>query len=202
MKSGMVSGARLISPYYPLLLPALIIGAGQAGIVRARWWRWLVWIVLGVAFPVVILTPARPLWPARTVLTKLASLKPGNRPISRALEVYTVYAWRPDPMSEMRAQLPADLAVVGFLGTPDDIDMSFWRPFGHKQVKHLLVTDSAAEIRKRDIHYAVVSQFCLSAKGVKLEDWRKSTDAELIGSATFVQKIAEGPQTWHIARFP
>ena len=29
MKTGMVTPARLIAPYYPLLLPALLIGAGQ-----------------------------------------------------------------------------------------------------------------------------------------------------------------------------
>ncbi|MCX6923097.1 MAG: hypothetical protein NT154_07795, partial [Verrucomicrobia bacterium] len=40
MKSGMVTPARLISPYYPLLMPALLLGAGQAEVVRRRWWKW------------------------------------------------------------------------------------------------------------------------------------------------------------------
>jgi len=34
MKSGMVTPQRLIAPYYPLLLPLLLIGAGQSQIVR------------------------------------------------------------------------------------------------------------------------------------------------------------------------
>src|SRR5207237_265675 len=38
-KSGMATGARLISPYYPLLLPLLMAGAGQSEIIRRRWWR-------------------------------------------------------------------------------------------------------------------------------------------------------------------
>jgi hypothetical protein len=34
MKSGMVTPQRLIAPYYPLLLPLLLIGAGQSQIIR------------------------------------------------------------------------------------------------------------------------------------------------------------------------
>jgi hypothetical protein len=202
MKSGMVTGARLISPYYPLLLPLLILGAGQAAIVRTRWWRVLVWIVLCAAFPVVILVPGRPLWPARTMLAKLSSLKPGNHSISRALEVYAVYARRADPMAEVRALLPEGLAVVGFLGTPDDIDISFWRPLGRNRVKHLLVSDSATDIRQRGIQYAVVSQFCLAERSLTLEEWRARAGAELLVSTSITQKVAEGAKTWHVVRFP
>jgi hypothetical protein len=98
--------------------------------------------------------------------------------------------------------LPKELTVVGFLGTPDDIDMSFWRPLGQKQVKHLLASDSAAAIRQRGIQYAVVSQFCLAGAGLTLDEWRKLTKAELLASASITQKIAEGPQSWHVVRFP
>ena len=43
MKSGIVDAARLISPYYALLLPSLLAGAGQGWVVRRRWWRVMVW---------------------------------------------------------------------------------------------------------------------------------------------------------------
>jgi hypothetical protein len=77
MKSGMVGPARLISPYYPLLLPLLLAGARPAVIVRRRWWRGMVGIVLLLALLVLVLTPGRPLWPARTVLSKVLAWKPG-----------------------------------------------------------------------------------------------------------------------------
>ena len=38
-KSGMVTAARLIAPYYPLLLPALLMGHEQSALVRTRWWQ-------------------------------------------------------------------------------------------------------------------------------------------------------------------
>ena len=61
MKSGIVDAGRLISAYYPLLLPLLLVGAGQAVIVRRRWWRAMAWGVVLLAVPVLVLTPGRPL---------------------------------------------------------------------------------------------------------------------------------------------
>src|SRR5439155_9844029 len=120
----MATGARLISPYYPLLMPLLLMVAGQEQVVRRRWWRGLVWASLVLAFLVVILTPGRPLWPARTVLSKALALSPANPQIARALKVYNVYAQRHDPMANVRALLPKNLRVIGFLGAPDDVPIS------------------------------------------------------------------------------
>ena len=93
MKSGIIDAGRLISAYYPLLLPLLLVGAGQAVIVRRRWWRALAWGVMLLALPVLVLTPGRPLWPAKTVLSKLLVWKPGNRLLTRALTVYRAIRW-------------------------------------------------------------------------------------------------------------
>jgi hypothetical protein len=95
----MSTGARLISPYYPLLLPLLLAGSKQAQIVRTRWWRLMVWVVIGLAIPVLVLTPGRPLWPAQTILSHLQERHPGQRLIARAFNVYSVYATRADPLA-------------------------------------------------------------------------------------------------------
>src|ERR1043166_7828383 len=201
MKTGMVTGARLISPYYPLLLPLLIIGAGQREFIRTKWWRGAVWTLLLLAFPVLITTPPRPLWPAKTLLSKLAERKPESRALSRALGVYSVYRERPDPMPQVRGLLPQETTIVGFLGTPDDIDISLWQPMGRRIVKHLLLTDTGDDIRRRGIHYAVVSEFYLREKRIIPAEWRERTQAELVDSLTVTQKLAEGPQTWEVVRF-
>src|SRR6266446_1519491 len=46
IKSGMATSARLISPYYPLLLPLLLVGTRQGVLIRRRWWRMMVWVVV------------------------------------------------------------------------------------------------------------------------------------------------------------
>ena len=116
VKSGMNTPARLIAPYYPLLLPLLLAGAGQSQIVRRRWWRALTGGVLLLALVVLILTPDRPLWPAQTILSRLAARHPDRHLISRALNVYDVYAKRSDPLADVRPLLPPNLKVVGFIG--------------------------------------------------------------------------------------
>jgi hypothetical protein len=201
MKSGMVTPARLISPYYPLLLPLLLVGARQAEIVRRRWWRAMVWGVLLLALPVLVLTPGRPLWPAQTILKKLLAVKPGQPSIARALAVYSVYDVRSDPLANVRALLPKELSVVGFMGTTDDIDISLWRPFGTRRVEHLLLSESRAQIRQRHIQYAVVSGALLLEEHTTLAAWQERTGAELVATVIATTTVRLGPRPWHFVRF-
>lgn len=200
IKSGMVTGARLISPYYPLLLPLILKACGSAGVVRSRWWRIIVWCNFLLAVPVLVLTPGRPLWPARTVLARLHFSHPGNHAFARALEVYSTYADRWDSLPKVRELLPPGLRVVGFMGTEDDIDISIWRPFGSRRVCHVLLADSAQEIRQRQIRYIVVGGFNLTQHGERLEEWLARTPGELVGTVTATQKVVEGPQPWYVVR--
>jgi hypothetical protein len=200
MKSGMVTGARLISPYYPLLLPLILAVPRSSKVVRSTPWRLLVWLNLLLAVLVLILTPGRPLWPTQTVLTKLNSSHPGNHAISRALDVYSTYATRWDALASVRAFLPPGLRIVGFTGTPDDIDISLWRPFGSRRVEHILLSDTAEEIQHRHIQYIVVGGFNLREKGTSLEAWLARTHGELTATTTATVKVAEGPQPWYIVR--
>ena len=200
-KSGVVDAARLISVYYPLLLPSLLIGARQAEVVRQYWWRAVMWAGLGLAALVVLTIPGRPLWPAQTVLDKVLSLKPGQRQAARALDVYTVYGNRWDPLAAVRAALPKGLAVVGFLGDGDDIDISLWRPFFSRQVKHILIEDTPEQIRQQGIEYAVVSGSHLTAQGTTLPAWLARARAERLNTVTATVTLTMGPQEWHIVRF-
>lgn len=201
MKSGMVTGARLISPYYPLLMPLLLLGTRQARLVRSAWWRLSAAAVCLIAIPVVVLTPARPLWPACTLLSRLAEAKPEQRLIARALKVYTVYRERWDPLASARALLPPGTRTVGFLADGDDMDLSLWRPFFAREVKHILLRDTAEQIRTRGIEYAFVGGAFLAAEGVSFDDWRQRAQAESIASTTCTIKVNEGPQPWYLVRF-
>jgi hypothetical protein len=202
IKSGMATGARLISPYYPLLLPLVLAGARQAVIVRRRWWQVMIWIVVGLALPVLVLTPGRPLWPAHTILSRLQTLYPEQRLIARALNVYSVYNIRADPLAGVRSLLPAELRVVGFMARGDDTDISFWRPLGSRRVEHVLVNDSAAEIRQRGIEYVVAGDYNFELNGTSFAAWQHSTGAQLIAETNATVRVSEKPQTWYVVRFP
>jgi hypothetical protein len=200
MKSGMVTGARLISPYYPLLLPLILMVPGSVNAVRARWWQALVWVNFLLAVCVLILTPGRPLWPALSVLSKLQVAHPGSHAISRGLEVYQVYSIRFDPLASLRVSLPPSVATVGFLGTEDDLDISLWRPFGSRRVEHILLSDSEKEIRRRCIEYVVVGGFHLAQQGTTIETWLERVHGTLLTKTTATIKAAEGAQQWYLVR--
>jgi hypothetical protein len=200
MKSGMVTGARLIAPYYPLLFPLLLVSPLQSQIVARRWWRGLVWLNFALALLVLVLTPPRPLWPAQTILSRLSARHPANSLLARASGVYSVYASRSDPLADVRDLLPAGLEKVGFMGTEDDIEMSFWRPFLRTRVYDLLVTDTADDIRARGLEYVVVGGFNLQTHNLTLHQWLDRTGAELVATTNATIKLSEGPQAWHVTR--
>jgi len=200
-KSGLTTTARLISPYYPLLLPLLLAGAAQPQIVRRHWWRVLVCGNLILAVAVLILTPGRALWPAQTILSKLAAENPDSHLLARAQKVYSVYAGRSDPLAGVRDLLPKEISVVGFLGGPDDADISLWRPLGTRRVEHFFPTDTPEEIRRRGIEYAAVNGAALQADGTTIGDWLRQSGAELVGTTNETLKVSAGAQPWIVVRF-
>jgi hypothetical protein len=200
LKSGMTTPARLIAPYYTLLLPSLLVGAGQTQIIRRRWWHWLSGGVLVLAFIALIVSPDRPLWPAKTILTRLHDSHPDQHLIARALRVYTVYSQRSDPLAGVRTLLPPEIKTVGFIGTEDDTDISLWRPFGGRRVEHFFLTDPPEKIRER-AEYVVVGEFNLQRHGTTFDAWRLQSGAELVATTNATMKVNEGLQPWYVVRF-
>ena len=200
MKSGMVTPGRLIAPYYILLLPLLLVGAGQSQIVRRAWWRALTAGVLILAFVVLILTPDRPLWPAQTILSRLAAKHPNQHLISRARDVYAVYAKRSDPLADVRALLRPDVKTVGFIGAEDDSDISLWLPLGSRRVEHFLLSDPPERFRQEHVEFVVMGGLNLQLRRTTLDDWLQKSGAELVASTNATLKVSEGPQQWFIVR--
>lgn len=199
MKSGMVTPQRLIAPYYPLLLPLLLLPAGHASVIRQRWWRAATVLSILLATMILVISPDRPLWPAKAILGKAAALHPEQRQIVRALKVYTVYEQRADPLASVRALLPADLNTVGFVGTEDDSTLSLWIPIGQRRVKQFLLTDSP-EFLRAHARFIAVGGFVLQGANITIEEWMGRNRAELIASTNATLKVAEGPQPWHLVR--
>ena len=200
MKSGMVTPQRIIAPYYPLLLPALLLGAGQSLVVRRRWWRGLTGAVMILALVVLVLSPDRVLWPAKTILSKLVAQHPDKPALARALKVYSTYAQRNDALAGVRDLLPPNTRVVGFIGTEDDCDISLWQPYESRRVEHFLLSDSPEFIRQR-AQIVVVGGFNLQSHGQTIDGWLNATHAELIGSTNALLKLTEGAQPWYVVRF-
>ena len=201
-KSGMMALSRLVSAYYPLLLPAIVCHPGHAALVRRRGWQRGAQAVMLLAIPVVILTPARPLWPVRSFLSRVDALQVPHPWLKRVKDVYQVYADRPDPLAGVRARLPSDCAVVGFVGTDNETDISLWRPFGRRRVEYILPGDTPEGIRARQITYAVVSGAYLGYNQETIQSWLGRYHAECVAATTATLTVGEGVQSWYVVRFP
>jgi hypothetical protein len=201
MKTGMVTPARLITPYYPLLLPALLIGAGQSKVVRHRWWQVAAGLVLLLALAALIVTPSRPLWPWKPILSRAIAAHPNKTQLLRAQRVYEVYAHRSDPLAGMRQWFPESLNVIGFMGTDDDLDISFWKPYGSRRVERFLIEDTPEKIRDLGIQYAVVSGLELDVNKSTIQDWLERSGAVLLDSTNATMTVSQGSEPWYFVRF-
>ena len=200
MGTGMVTLARLMAPYYPLLLPLLLVLPAQSQIIRRWWWHAMVSVVLAVAFIVLIVSPDRPLWPAKTILSKAVARYPDNRLLIRALTVYTVYSERSDSLAGVRALLPPGIKVVGYIGMDTDVDISLWRPYGERQVLHFLLTDPPAQIRQQ-VQYVLIGGSDLKDRNLTLDGWLQNSGAELVATTNATLTVSQGLQSWYVVRF-
>lgn len=197
-KSAMSTLPRLVAAYYPLLIPALIAAPAHALLVRQRWWRRLAFGLTLLAIPVVVVTPARPLWPANACL---AGVPPSaSRLWQRARDVYATYGWRSEILAPLRAQLPADCKIVGFLGTGDDSPTALWWPWGARRIEYVLPQDTLEQMRARGIQIVIINGEELAEEGLSIEPWLQRCHAELICSRPITSLVRKGPQPWYIVR--
>ncbi len=201
MKAGIATPGRLFAAFYPLLFPVLLIAAAQSQIVRRAWWQFLAGLVMLLALAALIVTPARPLWPAKTILAKLAAAHPNQRQLVRSQKVYEVYSRRSDPLAGMREWIPSGVKVVGFMGTDDDLDISFWKPYWSRRVEPFFAEDPPDDIRKLGIEYAFVSGLQLDVKHITFDVWLQKSGAQLLATTNATLTVSQGPAPWYFVRF-
>jgi hypothetical protein len=199
-KMNLVAVARVATPYYLLLPGAILATSGQVRLTRQQWWRGLVLAQFAAAALLVVVSPARPLWPALTVLQAVKEQKPGSGFVGRMLEVYSVYRARHDVMAPVREALPQGAKVIGLV-TADDIETSLWRPFGSRRFQHVIRGDTRATLDAEGVTWLVVNDDVLTKSiGLPLETWLHSLDADFVRTIYVDARASRGPVAWHVAQ--
>jgi len=197
-QSNLEGPGRILAPYYLLLLPVLLMTAGHERLVRQNWWRAATCAVFLTAAGLLVLSPPRPLFPAQTILEKIAAHAPDSKMLARANEVYSVYAHRNDAFAPVRDRLPPGLAVLGMV-TFDDPETSLWRPFGSRRIEHVCSGDTAADLKARGVEYVLLDEELLNRNcGGPLDEWLQKMNARVIQKFPLNLRASTGPHEWDL----
>jgi hypothetical protein len=185
---------RYLASYYPLLSMGLLLSPAQGEVVRRKWWRSWALFSCGLAGLVLVISPARPLWPAGWFFRHYGPRLKSSPLAVRAMDAYEVKGKRAAVFAPVLAALPGDAAVLGY--SADDFpETSLWKPFGSRRVLHVKVTDSAEEVRQRGIKYLLVVTN-------KLEEpwpqWVERMDARELQAVPLKMWGSSPPFVWHL----
>ena len=195
-KLNLSSGARFLAAYYPLLAMGLLLSPSQALLTRRRWWRSWALFSFGLAALLLVVSPARPLWPARWFFQHYGSRLHSSL-ASRAWDAYATKSMRADVFAPVITLLPADASVLGFLA--DDFpETSLWKPFGSRRILHFTTSDSPDEIRRRGIKYALLVADKIPGPW---EEWLQRMDARELHTVTLKMWGSLPPFVWHLVEF-
>ena len=193
-KLNLTSGPRYLASYYPLLMMGLLLSPAQAGLLRRAWWRSWALFSCGLAGLLLVISPARPLWPADWFLEHFGSRLQSSRLGVRAINAYAAKGSRADVFAPIVASLPADASVLGFFAY-DYPEPSLWKPFGARRILHVKLSDSPDEIRQRGIKYLLLSEDRL---GEPWPAWLKRMDARELHTVKLKMYGSQPPFVWHL----
>jgi hypothetical protein len=202
-KMGSEATARLLSPYYPVLLPSLLAHPANGDLVRQTWWRAAVRVVMAGATLPLVLTPARPLWPAAVVFPKLQDRWPSNTQLSRAAQVYSIYRQRDDLLGPLRDCLPANVKLVGLISGENDSDVALWRPFGTDRRVVYLVGAKSWQDETQGLTWIVGKTRLVPERyRSSIEQVLIRSGGELVAKKVITSTLTQGPEEWFVLRLP
>lgn len=162
---------------------------------RSRVWRGFALVTMAMALLAVVLTPARPLFPAAGVWNWLQARWPVEV-FPRAERVYRVYAERPDLLRAVRGDLPKNETRIGFLATDDDSEWTLWQPIGARRVTHV---SSLADARARGLRVVVVRGDVFLADAAAERAALGATGFRVAARHDLVVKAARSAERWIVA---
>jgi hypothetical protein len=193
-KWNLTGAERILAPYYPLLCMGLLLSPAHAGLIRRRWWRGWATFSCVLAVLLLILSPARPLWPAGWLVRHYGPQLKSNRWVARAIDAYETKNQRAEVFAPVVAMLPADATMLGF-SAYDFPEASLWKPFGSRRVLHVKMSDSADAVRQRGLKYLLVT---LGTSDDSWPQWAQRMDVKELQAVPLKMWGSQPPFVWHL----
>ena len=200
-RAGMTTVGRHIAPFYPFFFALTLCGRRQDIVVSSRAWHWLAIAAVATAVFMVIITPSRPLWPAKTVFSQIN--EHSYRILQRAKTGYEVYSGRADGLGPVRDALPQHAKEVGYLTHGASPELPLWKPYMQRRVRHVLPTDTVATLRQDGIRYLALNTDGFErARGLSPEDWVQKDGGIVIKRITLHLLAQQQPCEWWLVEIP
>ena len=185
-KSGVGGTPRLMVPFTPLVLLAVICWRSRHSPVHAR--HSLLSVIPAVfLLPALFLNPNRPLLPA-AFLIHLPGLPESVR--TRMTQVYQTYSIRGELLAPFREKIPAG-ELVGFAGGGDNSAYSLFKPFGTRHVTNLSprTLDS--------VQWILATRDGFERRlDMPLEQWEPASGFTKVYQETIISRVSTGPEDW------
>ena len=179
-KVGTCENGRQLAPYYIFLFPSLLILRGHSDMVRRHWWRLTARLVMAFAVVLVIVSPVRPLFPAQTILGRLAETHPQSKLIASICRSYAEPGNFLQERQLLQHSLPPEETVIGYAALAGQAESSLWMPYGRRQVQRVLPEDSPEQLRAAGIHFVLIEDNYLKTANDTLEQWLVRYHGDLI----------------------
>jgi hypothetical protein len=188
---------RIFAPFYILLLPLLLVPSGHGPLVKKIWWRFAAFIVFAMAALLLIISPARPLFPAKTVFNHIEAHHSNSKLLARITEVYSVYRNRNHAFAPALKALPPGLKTLGFV-TYDDPETSLWHPFGSRRIIHVCPGDNAAYLKGEGVEYILAKPSLFGTQFLEFNDWLARVNGRLAQKVPLNLRAETGASDWYL----
>jgi hypothetical protein len=192
--------ARILTPYYLLQLPFFLANPDHEQMTRRRWWRLSALAVFVVAAGLLVISPARPLFPVEIFLKKIHGIAARHPALARAETVYAVYHDRSDAFAPALAALPPGVKVLG-LFTYDDPETSLWLPFGSRRIEHIRPEDTAADLKTKGVGYILLKTEGFEWRfGCTTGTWAARMNAQLVQKIPLRLRAGSPASDWWLVK--
>ena len=197
-KSTVYPIGRIMAPFYILLLPLLLRSPCHEQLVKRHWWRAGAFFVFAMAAGLLIISPARPLFPVNAVLAKIQSSHSSSKLLARIDEVYSVYRDRNHAFAPVLAALPAvDLKVLGLISY-DDPETALWQPFGSRRIVCVKPDDTWDYLNSQGVQIILARMSMFGTRFPDFEVWSKKMNATIIDKFQLNIRAGTGPADWYL----
>lgn len=154
----------------------------------------LAWLAAASTVVMLLVTPSRPVLPMAAISRALADKK-ASPSLQRLALGYEVYGSRADVLGPLRAALPSDAALVGYINHAAAPESPLWKPYGKRTLRHLTPgTDPESGMR----HVLINTKYFGETRAESPEEWLARLDGDILLRREIRPLVKETPSEWWV----